>query len=531
MDMDLFLPHMDGIYQSALMQTRDEHLAQELVQETYLHLLEALAKNTTITHPKAYLQSVMRNCFFMHLRKKYKLSTVYFGDLPQEPPHHADFSALERSQDGEAIRRELAFLSHTYREVMVRYYMKNQSVAHIAQALSIPKGTVLSRLDMGRKKLREGMTNMEHFKEHSYHPQGLYMSINGRTGQGGEPFSCIHTAIEQNILIVAYEKPLTVAEIAQALGTPMAFIENSVEKLVDAQLMKREGQRVATDFFIRTQEDKLPALAAAKDFAASTFDTANPIVMDMVEKYSQIPGFAAFNPTQKYLCALLSIRIGIEGRIFEAATGKAETDYEDYPDRPNYGKWIAFGTRDAHNISDTDRAALEKYAAAGRNGQGPVNDYIASTTEYRTALGPFNQAGQFKYSLTIQERAQLIDALRTDTVNAFQAQLLPDMHRLGLVTADNQPAVPYITQAELVLFHNIERDSGAEFFQALREPLVDMYQKSKIPYPKRIPFGEESAYGLPLGYLVMAYAYEAAARGVIEIEDGKHYPVMYLVMQ
>jgi len=43
--------------------------------------------------------------------------------------------------------------------------------------------------------------------------------------------------LDQNILITAYEKPLIVSEIARALGTPMAFIEESVNNLVDAQLM------------------------------------------------------------------------------------------------------------------------------------------------------------------------------------------------------------------------------------------------------------------------------------------------------
>ena len=529
MDINDFLPHMDTLYKSALIQSRDENLARELVQETYLYTLEALAKGATIQNPKAYLQSVLRNRFFMHLRQKYKLSTMTMGDLPQELPDAADFGALERSQEAEAIRRELAFLSHTYREVMVRYYMKNQSVAHIAQALSIPKGTVLSRLDMGRKKVKEGIENMENYTENSYRPEILTLGMNGRTGHNGEPFTCVRSAMDQNILIVAYEKPLTVQEIARALGTPMAFVEESVEKLLSAQLMKREGKKVATDFFISSWEDELKALAVAKVFARETFDRANPVIMSAVEKYGQIPGFAAFNPTQKYLCAVLSMRLAVSWRVFEAATGLEGQDLEDYPDRPNYGKWVAMGNRYAHNYAGSGE--LGKYSLSGRSNQDEINDYIYYTSEYNSAIGPINNVN-FKYSQSVRERAQLIDAVRTGTVNAFQAELLPDMIRYGFIREANgkmTPAVPYITQADDQTFHNIERETGEAFCRIFLDDLVKMCDDNKVPYPKRIPFADEFAYGLPLDYLPMAYVYEAAAQGIITIEPDKHYPVMYLV--
>ena len=129
--------------------------------------------------------------------------------------------------------------------------------------------------------------------------------MNGRCGQSGEPFSCVKNSIDQNILIIAYEKPLTVSEIAHALGTPMAFIEESVNNLVDSQLMKRYGTKVATDFFIISPDDQIKALGVAKTFAKTTFDRANDALMKMVERYGEIEGFSAFNATQKYICAAL----------------------------------------------------------------------------------------------------------------------------------------------------------------------------------------------------------------------------------
>ena len=82
MDIDELLCHMDLLYKTALTKTRNADLAEDFVQETYLHALSALAKGTKILNPKAYLLSVLRNRFFMDLRKRYKISTIYYDEMP-----------------------------------------------------------------------------------------------------------------------------------------------------------------------------------------------------------------------------------------------------------------------------------------------------------------------------------------------------------------------------------------------------------------------------------------------------------------
>jgi RNA polymerase sigma-70 factor (ECF subfamily) len=531
MNMDAFTVHMDTLYKAALLQARDENTARELVQETYLHVLQALSRGRVIDSPKAYLFSVLRNCFFMQLRRKYKFPTTYFGDLPKELSTETDFGGLERSQEAEAVRRELAFLSRIYREVMVRYYMKNESVEKIAAELSIPKGTVLSRLDVGRKKLKEGINNMKTYNENSFAPDTLSVGMDGRCGKNGEPFSCIKSLLDQNILLQAYEKPLTVFEIARALGTPMAFVEESVNKLADAQLMKRDGTKTATDFFIKKAEDVDRAFEIGKLFSRNTFDKVHPVILEMIKNYGEISGFSVLNYTQKYIFAVLSMRLSIHWRIYEAATGKETLAFNDYPDRPNYGKWILMGTRTPHAYKPNKER--EKYNLSGRGGTDNINEHILSCCEWNSALGPIHWA-KLKYDITSAERARLIDAVRTDTIDVFQAELLPDMERYGFIKNENNkliPAVPYITRKDEKRFFDIEREAGEAFCNACLDKAINICNANVIPYPKRIPFAEEAAFGLPLDFLPMGYVYEAAARGLVEIKEGKCYPVMYLVVE
>lgn len=527
---DDLLSCMEAVYKAALLKTRDADKAEELVQEAYLHTLSALAAGTSIQNPRAYLLSVLNNRFFMDLRRKYQISTVYYADMPgelsceEEPP-----DAVIQSQEAEAVRRELAFLSRTTRDVMVLYYMKNQSVAQIAKTLSIPKGTVLSRLDAGREKVRKGVETMKTYQPNSYQPETLTIGIDGRIGQNNEPFSCIQNSMDQNILIIAYEKPLSVSEIGQALGVPLAFVEEAVEKLVNAQLMKRIGTKVATDFVILGVKDREKSIALCKAFAADTFDAVHPVFMHMVEQYGDIPGFSAYNPTQRYIQAVLSARQSYIWRLEEAVTGKKSMDFSDFPDRPNYGKWVASGGRYPHGY-DFD-AEHSKYAVSGRCGVDNVSEAIMLYTEWDTPVGHTHLA-HYTYSLSEKERALAIDAVRTDSVSAFQAELLPDLERLGFIKAENGrkvPAIPYITREDDARFFEIEGEAGGAFCAACLEKAAKVCRENPVSYPKHISIVPGHIHTERLMDLPMAYVYEAAKRGILPLDPDKSYPVAYIV--
>lgn len=529
--LDELLSYMDVLYKTALIKTRDPEKADDFVQEAYLHTLSALSMGKEIKNPKAYLFSVLNNRFFMDLRKKYRMNTVYFDEIPGELADEQDpFDPIMQSEEAETVRRALAFLSGTYRDVMVLYYMKNQSVTQIAETLSIPKGTVLSRLNGGREKIRKGVKTMETYQPNSYHPEILHIGINGRTGQNHEPFSCVKNSIDQNILILAYEKPRTVLEIAQALGIPMAFMEEAVEQLVASQLMKRVGTKVATDFVIDSPKDRKKSLEAGKAFAKETFDAANPVFTRMTEQYRAIAGFSAYNDVQLYTLAVLSAQQSYIPRIEAEVSGKKPTDFSDYPDRPNYGKWVASGGRYPHDYGFDDEQS--RYAVSGRGCVDNVNETIDLSIEWDTAVGHTHLA-KYKYDLTMQERALIIDAVRTDSVNAFQAELIPDLEKLGFIRTENGrkvPAVPYITKSDNIQLREIENEAGKAFCDACLEKAVKVCREQLISYPEHISIVPDFIYAECLLYSPMAYVYEAAERGIIALEPDKSYPIMYFVM-
>jgi hypothetical protein len=55
-----------------------------------------------------------------------------------------------------------------------------------------------------------------------------------------------------------------------------------------------------------------------------------------------------------------------------------------------------------------------------------INDAIRSMHEWDTHIG-HTHGYKNKYFLSEKERARIIDAIRTDSLNAFQAEFIPDL--------------------------------------------------------------------------------------------------------
>lgn len=79
-------------------------------------------------------------------------------------PLESELTLLQREEYA-SVRREIGRLISLYREVVVRHYVHGQSVEQIAEALSIPRGTVLSRLSAARSQIKEGLEKMEKYAQ------------------------------------------------------------------------------------------------------------------------------------------------------------------------------------------------------------------------------------------------------------------------------------------------------------------------------------------------------------------------------
>ena len=156
-----FLPHMDAAYNLARWVVRNDHDAQDVVQDAYLRALR-FAGGFRGDNPRAWILAIVRNAAFSWLKSNRGSDPPVLFD---ENVHEGDAeeTGLEadalRKADATMIRAALEELADEFREVIVMRDIEGLSYKEIANAAQVPIGTVMSRLARARTKLAQSVKN------------------------------------------------------------------------------------------------------------------------------------------------------------------------------------------------------------------------------------------------------------------------------------------------------------------------------------------------------------------------------------
>jgi RNA polymerase sigma-70 factor (ECF subfamily) len=146
------LPHMRSLYATACRLTRNAADAEDLVQETYLRAFRAFHLYTPGTNIRAWLFTILHRARADYFRKAGRSpQTVELSDEgpAQAPPQ----DELARGQ--EDVLRALHQVPEAFRAAVVLRDMQDFTYEEIASILSIPIGTVMSRIHRGRSLMRK----------------------------------------------------------------------------------------------------------------------------------------------------------------------------------------------------------------------------------------------------------------------------------------------------------------------------------------------------------------------------------------
>ena len=366
---------MNYLFSAALKKCGNFEDAEDLTSET---LLAALKYPNEIQDIKKWLSGVLNHKYYDMLRHKYKLPTVSINLITEDIPDFEEEQADVPSAD--EIRREVAYLSGKYREVIVRHYLNGEKVQNIAEKLGIPKGTVLSRLSAGREQIRKGFDSMERYEKQSYRPERLEISCNGSMGLNGEPFSLTNgDMMKQNILIAAYEKPVTCVEIALALGIPTGYIENAVSDLVSSDLMQKKGDKVFTDFMIISPEQSLKGLDVQIEFSKKHYNVIWDLMSRFISEIKEMTKDLCLTESEQRKLEYFFVMHLFSSGIYHAVQ-RIVPSKEKFPLRPDGGKWIAFGTQYPLDF-DFENYRFAKYCYGGERRSYEENFFSSKSVD------------------------------------------------------------------------------------------------------------------------------------------------------
>jgi RNA polymerase sigma-70 factor, ECF subfamily len=156
---ELAVPLFDQLYNFASWLTRDRSEAEDLVQETYIKALRGFSSFQLGTNFRAWMYRILRNTFLTSrtgLKAAMTVSLELEEDNLELPIERETPEAMliERS-NWQLIQNAIEELPLHYREILLLCDLEEMSYRDISETLSIPVGTVMSRLSRARNNLAE----------------------------------------------------------------------------------------------------------------------------------------------------------------------------------------------------------------------------------------------------------------------------------------------------------------------------------------------------------------------------------------
>ena len=388
-----FTTHIEAIFYFCLKKTGDRFEAEELSSDIALNVLNAIKKGTEPENFPAWMWKIARNRYSVWVDKKNRNPDVCDIDEIELQSNIRVSDEIIHSEELALLRRELAFISSEYRNIVVAFYIDDRKVSDIAKSLNLPEGTVKSKLFRARNLLKEGMNMSREFGVRSYKPENISFCASGNQ-PSGYPWKAVERTIPKNILLEASSNPSPAEELAIALGIALPYMEEEIELLVKSTLLRRVGSKYVTDFYIVNKECHLEIYNVLNKECEKRSEIIHQIVSDTLSQIREL-GVVRNVTTDDELKWWLVLH------LIDVAIMSLDSYTMEYPTkRENDETWGFVGYEDVE---------LPRNISSGHNGYGDKNG-CSSFYKIGGDYGMWERVGE----MNVEQSGFLADVIRSN---------------------------------------------------------------------------------------------------------------------
>jgi RNA polymerase sigma-70 factor (ECF subfamily) len=150
------LPHLDAAYNLARFLMRNDHDAEDVVQEASLRAFRFF-DNFRGENSRAWFLQIVRNTAYTLLKKNRPadMSVEFDEEIHARAAPMLDPGiSLDRAFDRQTVRAAIEQLPPEFREAITLRELQGASYKEIADVAGVPIGTVMSRLARARQQLQ-----------------------------------------------------------------------------------------------------------------------------------------------------------------------------------------------------------------------------------------------------------------------------------------------------------------------------------------------------------------------------------------
>jgi RNA polymerase sigma-70 factor (ECF subfamily) len=152
---ELVRRHREGVVNVVYRMCGDAHLAEDAAQEAFIRAWQHLHRYRPRAPFRNWLYRIATNVARDVLRRERE--SVDIEALPLAASEQGPETAVEGRERGERVRQAVLALPPASREALILREYEGLSYREIADVLDIPIGTVMSRLNYARNRLRESL--------------------------------------------------------------------------------------------------------------------------------------------------------------------------------------------------------------------------------------------------------------------------------------------------------------------------------------------------------------------------------------
>src|ERR1051326_2231821 len=153
------MPHLNDLFRTALRMTGERSQAEDVLQEVYLQAWRSLDRCEAGTSCRAWLYKILFHCVSHQRRKWFRFPLLRENEEFLEANLVQTEPVAQEIRDGE-ILAALDKIPSEFRSVVLLADVEEFAYKEVAEILSIPIGTVMSRLSRGRGLLRKQLAEL-----------------------------------------------------------------------------------------------------------------------------------------------------------------------------------------------------------------------------------------------------------------------------------------------------------------------------------------------------------------------------------
>ncbi len=226
---------IEATYLFCVKRISDSEAAKDLSQDILYEALRAIAGGKQFINFHSWYWKMARNKYadYVSSRQNSALPIETAGGMASEILQPIE--SIINAEDISRLNFSLSRLAGIHREIIVRFYLKEQTVKGIAKDLSIPDGTVKRRLFDAKRNLKERFDCMKNIGKSAY----ALADVSWFWGYSAMKATNLMNSskICPQIMVICRSEAKNINEIADEMGVAPVYLEEIIERMINNSLI------------------------------------------------------------------------------------------------------------------------------------------------------------------------------------------------------------------------------------------------------------------------------------------------------